>query len=93
MSSNRCFKLLSIMGVLLMVAACSQMSGATAPADQTVTVKSAGGACQSAAGPVADGTIASRCAMPGQGITNCPRYVCSRCTNGTWGGEYTCQLH
>lgn len=93
MSSDRGAKLFPVLGVLLMVAACSQMSGAASPDDQAVAVKRAGGACQSDDGrTVADGTIVSKCAMPGQGIMNCPRYVCSRCTSGAWGGEYTCQM-
>lgn len=92
MSLNRCWKLLPIVGVSVVLVACGQMGGATSRGDETVIAKPAGGACQSVDGPVADGTIVSKCAVPGQGVTDCPRYTCRRCNGGTWGGEYTCRL-
>ena len=93
MSSNRCLKLLVTVASAFAMGACGQMGGAASPsaAHQTVA-QPAGGACQSEDGPIADGTIVSKCAMPGQGITSCPRYVCRRCTDGKWSGEYTCRV-
>lgn len=93
MSPNRCWKLLSIVVSAVVMGACAQMAS-TAPSasNQTATAQPAGGACESDDGPIADGTIVSKCAMPGQGVASCPRYVCRRCTNGKWSGEYTCRL-
>lgn len=92
MSSNRGWKLLPLVGMSFLLAACAQMGGATSSADGAAIAKPAGGACQSTDGPVADGTIVAKCAVPGQGVTDCPRYLCRRCNGGTWGGEYTCRL-
>jgi len=78
--------------VSFVLVACAQMGGATSPADETAIAKPVAGACQSADGPVADGTIVSKCEVSGQGVTACPRYTCRRCNGGTWGGEYTCRL-
>jgi len=93
MSSIRCLKLLPVFGLVLAVAGCAHGESSASQPDQTAVVKPAG-ACQAGdGGLVADGTIASRCAVPGTGVTDCPRYTCRRCNNGTWGGEYSCLLH
>lgn len=92
MSSNRCVKLLSIIAGLLVLGACGQMPGAASPPDQTVGARPAGGACQGDDGPIADGTIVAKCVVSGQGMTGCPRYVCRRCGNGQWSGEYSCRV-
>jgi hypothetical protein len=94
MSSNRCWALLLIIASVFAMGACAQTGGAASPSpnNQTAVAQPAGGACQSEDGPIADGTIVSKCAMPGQGITSCPRYICRRCTNGKWSGEYTCRV-
>jgi hypothetical protein len=90
MSSIRCLKLLSVVGVLLVFAGCAHEEAPASQAEQTAVVKPAG-ACQADdGGVVAEGTISSRCAVPGTGVTDCPRYLCKRCTSGAWGGEYTC---
>jgi hypothetical protein len=92
MSSIQCSKRLSILGLLLVVASCAHVEKSSSrPDNQTVVVNPAG-SCQGADGPVADGTIVYRCAMPNKGLTNCPLYLCRRCNNGAWGGEYSCQL-
>lgn len=92
MSSNRCLKRLSMMAGLLVLAACGQMPGAASPPDQTAVARPSSGACQGDDGPIADGTVVSKCVVSGQGITGCPRYVCRRCSNGTWSGEYSCRV-
>lgn len=94
MSSNRCLELLLTVASAFAMGACSQMGGAASPSstNETAVTHSAGGACRSDDGPTADGTIVSKCAMPGQGLTSCPRYVCRRCANGKWSGEYTCRV-
>jgi hypothetical protein len=79
------------LGVGLAAGACAQGEKSAPPPDQIVKAKPAG-ACQGSDGVVADNVVVYRCVVPGQGITSCPRYVCKRCNNGTWTGEYSCQL-
>lgn len=91
MSSNRCLKLLPVFGMLAVLAACVQAERPAAQPEQMISAKPAG-ACQGDDGPIADGTIVSKCALPGQGITDCPRYLCRKCNGGNWTGEYACRL-
>ena len=95
MSSSRCrLKLILTMAIVSMLAGCAPM-GARAPQNdgQAAATKPAGGACRASDGStIADGTVVYRCAVPGQGVTQCPRYVCQKCDGGTLSGEYTCQL-
>ncbi|WP_147297842.1 hypothetical protein [Trinickia dinghuensis] len=93
MSSNRWMKRLSMAGIVAVVTACAPMGTSAPQADQGVVGKPAAAACQASDGSmVSDSTVVYKCAVPGQGVTGCARYTCQRCTNGTWGGEYTCRL-
>lgn len=93
MSSNRCFKRLLAAGVVSVFTACSQMGTSSSQPGAPSAAPSAGSACQASDGSmVSDGTIAAKCAVPGQGVTTCPRYTCRRCSNGAWSGEYTCRV-
>lgn len=96
MFSKRCLKRLSILGLVLALAACTSPGGPaasqsaqSAQPSQPLAVRT-DGACQTPSGLVANGTVVSRCFIDGQGITSCPRYLCRRCTSGTLGEEYTC---
>ncbi|WP_147426760.1 hypothetical protein [Trinickia fusca] len=94
MSSNRCLKLLPVLGILAVLAACVQTerpAAQTGQTGQTMVAKPAG-SCQGDDGPIADGTIVAKCALPGQGIVDCPQYLCRKCNGGNWTGEYACRL-
>ncbi len=92
MFSNRCLRLLWAVGIVFLVAACVQTGPQGSQAAQTVATKPAGAACRASDGVVANGTVVYHCAVPGQGVTGCPRYTCRRCNDGTWGSEYSCRL-
>lgn len=92
MSSVRCLKLWSALGICTALAACAQVGGSAPQASQSAAVKPAG-SCQTPDGSlVADSTIVHRCAIPGQTVTGCPQYLCQRCNDGTWSNEYSCSL-
>lgn len=90
MSSIRSLKLSLVFPLLFVVAGCAHEDSVSSQPTQTAVVLPAGACQASDGGIVAEGTIVSRCAVPGTGITDCPRYICKRCTSGAWGGEYTC---
>jgi hypothetical protein len=93
MDSNRCMKRLFAVGVLFVVTACAQTGTPASSSGEASAGQAASAACQASDGSsVSDGTVVSKCAVPGQGVTTCPRYTCRRCTNGAWSGEYTCRL-
>jgi hypothetical protein len=94
MSSNGCLKLLSILGISLVMSACVpvERDKPASQANQTNAVSQTTGACESPGGPVSDGVIAYRCSVPALTFASCPLYYCRRCNNGTWGGEYSCRL-
>ena len=92
MFSIRWLKRLSALGACSVVVACAQMPGSQSPPEETAATKPASACRAPDGGLVADNAIKYKCVLPGQGITDCQRYACQRCINGTWGGEYTCQL-
>jgi hypothetical protein len=94
MSSNRFFRILSILGISLVVTACVHVErqGPASQADQTKVVRTTGAACQAPSGPASDGAIAYRCSVPAGSVGECPQFLCRRCNNGTWGAEFPCQL-
>lgn len=89
MSSYRCLKLLTAVGICSFAAACVHVERSESQRDQAIVAKSPG-ACRGADFVVADGTVMSKCAIPGQGVNDCSRYICQRCNNGTWGEQYPC---
>ena len=92
MFSNRCLKRSLAAAIVSLAAACSQMGTPVSRPGEGSAANPAG-ACQATDGStVSEGTISYKCAVPGQGVANCPRYLCQRCTNGAWSGEYTCRL-
>lgn len=91
--SNRSLKLSLAAAIVSFVTACSQMGASASHPGEASAAQSTGAACQASDGSrVSDGTVVSKCAVPGQGISTCPRYTCRRCTNGVLSGEYTCRL-
>jgi hypothetical protein len=84
--------LLLALGIFSVIVGCVPVEQPSSKANQTRVVVISGGACQGPNGPVADGAVSYKCAVPGQNVAGCPRYVCQRCNNGTWGAEYSCQL-
>ncbi|WP_322013082.1 hypothetical protein [Paraburkholderia sp. J12] len=88
----RCLKLFAVIGLCAGAAACVHVEGSSAPPAQSVVVKPAGSCLTSNNDIVADSTVVHRCAIPGQSVTECPQYLCQRCTNGTWSNEYGCAL-
>lgn len=93
MFSTESLKRLLAVGIVFFFTACAQMGTPASQSGEAGAAQPAGGACQAADGSlVSDGTVAAKCAVPGQGVTSCPRYTCRRCSNGAWSGEYTCRL-
>lgn len=93
MFPNRCLKRSLAAGAFSLFTACAQMGAPASQPREASAVRPAGAACQASDGSmVSDGTIAAKCAVPGQGVTTCPRYTCRRCSNGAWSGEYTCRV-
>lgn len=91
MSSNRCLKLLTVLGMFCVLAACANVNNPASQPDQTAAVKPAG-ACQGPDGLVADGSVVAKCFLPNQGVTGCPQYMCQRCSDGHLSGQYSCRL-
>ena len=90
MFSNGSLKRLLAAATIAFTAACSQMGPSASNTDAAGAAKTTGAACRAPDGSmVSDSTVVYRCAVPGQGITSCPRYTCRRCTNGAWSGEYS----
>jgi hypothetical protein len=85
-------KLVPVLALCSLMAACVHVERSSSEPDRSIVVKTVGGACQASNGPVADGTVIYRCSQPNAGVANCPQYMCQRCNNGTWGGEYACQM-